>query len=136
MRHARGHQAKTLQFVSCQQPVVVLFEVGYVDTTTYVADKNATGGETRNSLVEQPPILPICAAQPVLHLKVLARIECGSVCFITALQVLRINPRCPTVSKFFTDWPTGELEPALVEEGAELVCTRTPDHHGRSICHR
>src|SRR6185503_9324365 len=37
--------------------------------------------------------------------------------------------------KFFFESSRGEVEPTLIKEGAFLVGTRDPDHHGRTIRH-
>src|SRR5436190_23231816 len=41
----------------------------------------------------------------------------------------------PAVAHFLFQGTAGEIEPCLVEEGAELVWARHPDHHGRCVRH-
>jgi len=42
----------------------------------------------------------------------------------------------PAVAQFGLKWPTGELQPRLIDVGAQLIHTGHPDHHRRCVCNQ
>jgi hypothetical protein len=52
------------------------FALGYVDARADIPGKITVYVESRHTLVENPPVLPVMLPEPVLHLESLAAIEC------------------------------------------------------------
>src|SRR6516162_6428526 len=81
----------------------------------------------RHAPVENPTVLPIVPARPVLHLEPLPCIKAGVIDLKTVLRILPMHAFRPTVSEFLLQSAPGEVQPTLVDEVAELVRVRRPD---------
>src|SRR5262245_24270594 len=71
--------------------------------------------------------------EPVIKHEWLARVESIYIRLQTALQVGTMDAFGPPISEFLLERAPGEVQPGLVEERAQLVHPRHPNHHGRRI---
>ena len=118
------------------QHLLGLPPLGDVDGRAGVALEIPGRGEPRRRRLEDPPVLAVGAAQPVLGLepaprregRVVDRDEPGH-------QVVRVDAVARAAAELLREGPSGEVEPRLVEVGGHAVGVVHPDHHGRGVRH-
>src|SRR5215467_13290666 len=98
--------------VTCKQPILI--ESWYAD-------------------VKNPAILSVVMTQPILHFELLSPIKRLHVDVKATLQVVCVYTFRPTISKLFFHGSPSEIQPRLVEVGAEFVRPRHPDQHRRGV---
>ena len=101
--------------------------LGNVCARAYVPGKRVVRVESRYADIRKPAIFSIMSPEPILHLEGLPPIERLSVGLHTPAEVFRVHTFCATVPQLGLKWPTGELQPRLIEVGARLVGTAHPD---------
>src|SRR5262249_7228296 len=86
--------------------------------------------------IEHTSVLAVCPTQPVLHSKRLAPIKGFEIRADAMIVVLRMYALSPATAKLFFQNAPSEGEPREVDEGAQLVGARPPNHGRRGIGHR
>src|SRR5262245_55206736 len=111
-----------------------------VQTIAYVPDEHLLGPvspagpvriEQRRAAIEDPAILAVMAPQPVFHSEFAMIVEGLVVNLETMPDVIRVDVFSPSVLRALYQEgrrPARVTEPALVEEVADLVCVRDPNH--------
>src|SRR5262249_55596967 len=83
--------------------------------------------------IENPTILSIMSTQPILQLEGFAAVKGMVIGFQTGAQVFGVDIFSPAVSELRWKGTTCELQPGLIEVGAQPVRTRHPNHHGHRV---
>src|SRR5262249_43390978 len=83
--------------------------------------------------VPDPAVFAVVPPQPVLHLELDPGLERISVDTETGLEIVRVDALGPAVAQLLRQASSGEVEPALVEEGAASVDAGHPDENGRTV---
>src|SRR5687768_2406624 len=91
------------------------------------ASEGAVGDEQRCRVVEEPAVLAVMPAEPILHHERFTTVEGANVYVKAALEIFTMNTVGPAVSNLGFERTSGEVEPLLVEVGAALVDTGNPD---------
>src|SRR5262249_6326385 len=105
---ARAHRLEQLR--------LELFSLGNVDTRADIAGKGPIGKPARDPLIENPTILSIVAAEPVLHLERPAPIEGVQIGVYALLEVLEVHALGPSYVELVGQLAPGESQPALIEK--------------------
>src|SRR5262245_56980057 len=84
-------------------------------------------------MIQHPPVFSVIATQAVFHLKWFPGVEARGICFKTVRAIVRMNTFRPALAQFLFHGASGEGEPRLVEERAEFVRSRSPDHDRRPV---
>src|SRR5215510_15892556 len=84
-------------------------------------------------MIQHPPVLSVIATQAVFHLKRFPGVEARGISFKAGPAIVRVNTLRPALAQFLFHGTSGEGEPRLVEERAEFVRSRSPDHDGRPV---
>src|SRR6516162_5503218 len=109
------------------------FLLGDIEAGADVPGKRTVSVESGNAEVEDPTVLTIVTAKPILHVVGLSAIEGSSVGIQTALHILCMNPFNPTISQLCFERATREFKPWLVEIGAQFVRAGHSDHHRSGV---
>src|SRR5215470_5925730 len=108
-----------------------------VQTVAYVPDEHILGAanavriEQRRAAIEDPTILAVMPPQPVFHSEFAMVVEGLVINLETTPDVLRVYVFSPSVLRALYQVgrrPARVTEPTLVEEVADLVCVRDPNH--------
>src|SRR5215510_9952752 len=89
----------TEEFSLVLQRPLRLFGLGDVNGNTDVADEIAIGLKARYPMIQQPTIFTVISPQAVFHRELSPQVEGIDVDLETAVQILRVNSLCPTISK-------------------------------------
>jgi len=108
--------------------------IGHIDSNSNVTNKGTILIKPRHSHVENPSILPVVPAEPILHPEFLSPIKGLRVGVETLLQMLRVDTFCPAGSKLGVHALPGEIQPRLIDVGAEFISAGLPDQHRSTIC--
>src|SRR5712692_1830653 len=113
-----------------------LFTFGDVDARAGKADELSFFCKARNAVIQQPSIFSVRALQAVFDTEAPASLQRRRVSFQTTLQIVRVNVISPAVPLLLLHRPSGELDPLLIDEGAQSVGIRQPKHNGGGVGHR
>ena len=111
------------------------FALGDVNARADVAAEVVVGVKTRDTVVNDPAVFAVIAAQAIFHFKFHARVESAGVDGEAAIEIVRVYASRPAFAKLLLDRASGEIEPAAIEKGAELVGTGHPDECGSRVGH-
>src|SRR5262249_55786599 len=92
-----------------------------VYTRSDVSRKRTVWLKTRHTSVEDPAIISFFTPQPILHGKWLMPIKRLRVGIQTCLQICRMDALQPPVSQFCFKGSAGDVQPGLINVGAQLV---------------
>src|SRR4051794_31505471 len=73
------------------------------------------------------------AAEPVFDLERLTLVEGRDIGVQALLEIVGMHPLHPAVSDLRFERATGEIEPRLIDIGAEFIEARHPDHDGSRV---
>ncbi len=107
--------------------------LGDVETGTDEAQKSAVGRKARNAGIEHPAVFAVEAAQPVFHLKRLARVDRRAVSAKAALAVFGMKTFDPVPAADLVPAPAGEFEPFAIEIDAFAFFVGHPKDVGRAV---
>ena len=88
-----------------------------------------------DAVVQQPAVFAVVASQPVLHRERLAGVEGAGVGREAAVEIVAVHVLGPAVAELLLQRATHEIQPRLVEPGAELVGAADPDHDRSGVRH-
>src|SRR5260370_2662860 len=98
MCDARGQNSEAFELLPGQGLLLGAFEICDIDRGNDITGKNAARCEPGSATGQDPSILTVGPAQPVLHARVAALVECGPVAGPVAPPVVRGPLRSPTRS--------------------------------------
>src|SRR5215469_5952872 len=112
-----------------------LIELGFcdVDTRADITQEASIRGKSGSSVVKNPPKFAIKTAQAVLHLKFRASVKRLRVYLEACAQIAWVNTGGPSLTQLLFHRPSGKIQPSLVEEVAQFISARHPDHHRSGI---
>src|SRR6202007_1925598 len=108
----------------------------HINTRANVTSKRPVRIEPRHANVGNPSKFAVVVSEAILHPECLPAIKGLCVRIQASLQILRIDSLRPAVAEFLVNGSAGEVQPGLVEVGAEFVSPRHPDHHWSTIGHQ
>ncbi len=113
-----------------------LFFIRDVGARSDVADQLARRPKPRRAVADDPAVLTVCPAQPVLEAErrpVLAgMLEMAR----QSIAILVVDTLPPAPSELVHERSPGESQPPPIEERTETVRFRDPQHDGRIVCDR
>jgi hypothetical protein len=92
-----------------------------VNARADIAKESAITGKSRNSSIIDPTVCAIVTPQPVLHSKIFTGIKVAGVNVYTAVEIVLMDPLCPTITNFLRQQATSECQPRLIKPHAALV---------------
>ncbi len=116
-------------------PHLALLPVVDVEARADIAEERAVGGEPGRAPVEDPPVLLVVEAEPVLHLERLLAVEMRGVHVDAPVEVVGVDALGPSATEFLLQRPPGEREPGGVEVRAPLVQPGHPHEHRGRVGH-
>src|SRR5258708_9742846 len=115
MCDARGQNSEAFELLPGQGLLLGAFEICDIDRGNDITGKNAARCEPGSATGQDPSILTVGPAQPVLHARVAALVECGPVAGPGAAHGVRGHVRCPTRSSLPFPGAGPEVRPGLFE---------------------
>lgn len=106
-----------------------------IDAGADVAEELPFGVETGDAVTMDPSIFSVGAPPPVFLGKRLAGVKGRLIAIEAARKILRVHPFGPAVAKLLLRGTSGEMQPGLVEIGAQFVRPRHPDHDRGRVAH-
>ncbi len=103
-----------------------LLSFGNVKTMTDVAHEFPFAVVAWATVVEDPPVFAVVAAQAIFDAECLPPVECSGVNFQTALHFVRMNPFRPAVPDFLFERAPREFEPDAIEIVTEFIRAGCP----------
>ena len=98
-----------------------LLFLGDIDAGTDIAKKLVVGIIAGNSAIGNPAVLSVVAAHPIVHREGPAGIKGLGINFESMGQIVGMNAFSPTISDLLLQSSSAEVEPRLIDEGAEFV---------------
>src|SRR5271163_1190179 len=120
--HLSGLGCPMKPFFTFAQNLFPSLALGHINATPDVTHKRAILIKPRHANVQKPSILSVVPSEPILHSELFTPIEGLRVRVQASLQILGVNTLRPAVPKLEVEGSRGEIQPRLIEVGAQLVC--------------
>src|SRR5260370_17984467 len=111
MCDARGQNSEAFELLPGQGLLLGAFEICDIHRGNDITGKNAARCEPGSATGQDPSILTVGPAQPVLHARVAALVECGPVAGPRTRQVVRVPLRLPTLASLLFPGPARDSQP-------------------------
>ena len=118
MRDAAGQRTQAFQLLSFHVLHLGTFEIGDIDIGSDIAGESSARRKAGNAAAQQPPVLAIGPAHPVLDVEVLASIKGRTVAGIAALRIVGVDALGPAVAQLLFHGPARKDQPGFIEKGA------------------
>ena len=131
----RGFGGECDAFLRCVQFLFFLKQITDINAGADVTDKLPLRIITRIAFVVDITVCAIVPAQTVFHRERSPCVKCGGVGRETFVEIIRMHTFAPAIAKLFLHFSSSEIEPCLVNEGAELVRAGDPDEDRGGVGH-
>src|SRR5271156_4942191 len=119
--HLSGFSRQMKPFFAVAQYLFPSLAFRHINATPDVTHKRAILIKPRHPNVDNPSILSVVPSEPILHSELLTPIRGLPVRVQASLQILGVNTLRPAVPYLEVNGSPGEIQPRLIEVGAQLV---------------